>query len=47
MASFTQLFYLASRLFPDRLPVMDLFTVWTQEFNHEFDDFLKASLGST
>jgi len=45
MAIVTQLLYLATRLFPERLsPNMDLFAMWTQDFNHEFDKFLKNSL---
>lgn len=44
MTTVSKLLYLGSRLFPERLPEMDLFAVWTQDFNHEFDRFLKASL---
>lgn len=45
MATVSQLLYLAVRLFPERLSAsMDLFAMWTQDFNHEFDTFIKASL---
>jgi hypothetical protein len=37
-----RLFYIASRLFLGRLSTLDLdlFSLWTQEFYHEFSDFL-------
>jgi len=39
-----RLFYISNRLFPGRLSTLelDLFSLWTQEFNHEFYEFLRV-----
>ena len=45
MKTVSRLLYLVSRLFPDRLPsALDLFAMWTQDFNHEFHGFLHKGL---
>jgi len=40
MTMISQLLYVASHLLPDRLPHVDLFALWTQDFHDEYHAFL-------
>jgi hypothetical protein len=44
MTSVARLLFVLSHVLPDRIPNVDWFCMWTQDFNYQMDMFLKKSL---